>query len=302
MKGPDSSDAQGFRSNTKDREAWLECARQVFDLIWLDLAEAAMAPRIQMASKKKNTAKAKPSKLQSLKKMILGSSSSGKATAAKASKGAGKKASKGAAIPAKAASAKGTASGKKAAAATGMSKTPAKKTTAKKAAAVDKAAPGKADATPKNLLNGRASKSTEGTKSAPKRESMRAGVRMYMETGTLLLGNPDGACREMACENQSTTAGYCRAHYIKNWKKIKHKEQILREGRLNQYLDELIAKYPDKYIEAIKQDLASEKDFAKVITDLDLDESTDDFDVDQESMDNIIDTIKRDFEDEGEAF
>ena len=66
-------------------------------------------------------------------------------------------------------------------------------------------------------------------------------------------------CREIACEGLSTTAGYCRLHYIKNWRKIKRKEIILKEGKLNQYIEELVAKYPDKYIEAIRQDLATDK-------------------------------------------
>jgi hypothetical protein len=108
-------------------------------------------------------------------------------------------------------------------------------------------------------------------------------------------------CREVACEGLSTTAGYCRLHYIKNWKKIKRKEVILKEGKLNQYIEELVLKYPDKYIEAIRQDLASDKDFAKVIYDLDLDEGTDEFDPEGESMDAVIDTIKRDFDDEGDT-
>ncbi len=90
-------------------------------------------------------------------------------------------------------------------------------------------------------------------------------------------------------------------HYIKNWKKIKRKEVILKEGKLNQYIEELVAKYPDKYIEAIRQDLANDKDFSKVIYDLDLDESVDDFDVEGESIDSIVGDIKRDFDDEGDA-
>lgn len=110
-------------------------------------------------------------------------------------------------------------------------------------------------------------------------------------------------CREVACEGLATSGGYCRLHYIKNWKKIKRKEGILREKKLNQYIEELVLKYPDKYIEAIRQDLASDKDFAKVIYDLDLDESVDDFDAENaESADSLIDTIKRDFEDDGDAF
>jgi hypothetical protein len=109
-------------------------------------------------------------------------------------------------------------------------------------------------------------------------------------------------CREIACEGLATTAGYCRLHYIKNWRKIKRKEIILKEGKLNQYIEELVAKYPDKYIEAIRQDLATDKEFSKVISDLDLDESSDDFEGDGENVDALIDTIKRDFDDEGDAF
>ncbi len=101
----------------------------------------------------------------------------------------------------------------------------------------------------------------------------------------------EDACREVACESVSTTAGYCRLHYIKNWKKIKRKELILREKKLNQYIEELVAKYPDKYIEAIKQDLSDEKAFAKVIYDLELDESVDDIDVEGENEDQIIENI-----------
>lgn len=111
----------------------------------------------------------------------------------------------------------------------------------------------------------------------------------------------EAVCREVACEGLATTGGYCRLHYIKNWKKIKRKEQILSEGKLNQYIEELVVKYPDKYIEAIRQDLSSEKEFAKVIYDLDLDESVDEFDIEGETVDSLIDTIKRDFDDEGET-
>ncbi len=113
----------------------------------------------------------------------------------------------------------------------------------------------------------------------------------------------DTVCREVACEGLGTSAGYCRLHYIKNWKKIKRKEVILKEGKLNQYIEELVAKYPEKYIEAIRQDLANDKEFAKVIVDLDLEENDDDFEAEASSdADSSIDSIKRDFEDETDAF
>lgn len=132
------------------------------------------------------------------------------------------------------------------------------------------------------------------------RSAAAAGGRLAHARGAVV-DTGEAVCREVACEGLATSAGYCRLHYIKNWKKIKRKEVILKEGKLNQYIEELVAKYPDKYIEAIRQDLANDKDFAKVIYDLDLDESLDDFDVDAESSDNIIDSIKRDFDDEGDT-
>ena len=100
-------------------------------------------------------------------------------------------------------------------------------------------------------------------------------------------------CRENACENQATTKGYCRLDYIKNWKKIKRKEMILKEGKLNNYIEELVSKYPDKYIDIIRQDLSTEVSFNKVIHDLELDESIDDLDYDGDSIDSLIGSVKK---------
>jgi len=107
-------------------------------------------------------------------------------------------------------------------------------------------------------------------------------------------------CRELSCENVATTKGYCRLDYIKNWKKIKRKEMILKEGKLNQYIEELVGKYPDKYIDVIRQDLSTEVNFTKVIHDLELDESIDDLDYDGDSIDALIGGIKKEIEDFGD--
>ncbi|MGE0615646.1 MAG: hypothetical protein AB7P04_08385 [Bacteriovoracia bacterium] len=109
-------------------------------------------------------------------------------------------------------------------------------------------------------------------------------------------------CREVACEGLATSGGYCRLHYVKNWKKIKRKELILKEGKLNRYIEELVAKYPDKYIEAIRQDLAGDREFSKVVSDLELDESIEDFERDMENVDNLIDSIRRDVDDDGDIY
>ena len=119
---------------------------------------------------------------------------------------------------------------------------------------------------------------------------------------TAVRGNSPDMCREIACELVSTTAGYCRLHYIKNWKKIKRKEIILREKKLNQYIEELVAKYPDKYIEAIRADLSDQKAFDKVILDLEIDENLDDFEGDGDD-DAVVESVKSgraDFDDDGD--
>lgn len=106
-----------------------------------------------------------------------------------------------------------------------------------------------------------------------------------------------GVCREVACELIATTRSYCRLHYIKNWKRIQRKDIIMREGKLIQYIEELVSKYPDKYIEAIRADLVNEQDFAKVINDLEIDESIDEFTETSETENDeaVIENIRRDF-------
>ncbi len=121
-------------------------------------------------------------------------------------------------------------------------------------------------------------------------------------TSISMAGAGDSVCREVACEGLATTSGYCRLHYIKNWKRIKRKELILKEKKLNRFIEELVAKYPDKYIEVIRQDLTNDKDFNQVISDLDIDESPDDVEGDGENVEAIIDNIKRDFEDDDTGF
>jgi len=87
-------------------------------------------------------------------------------------------------------------------------------------------------------------------------------------------------CSERGCENPATTLGYCRYHYIVNWKSIKRKQAILEEGKLQQFIEELVDKYPAKFIENILGDLDDEKTFVSVLKELNIeaDESFDDVD------------------------
>ena len=87
-------------------------------------------------------------------------------------------------------------------------------------------------------------------------------------------------CIVKGCENPATTLGYCRYHYIENWKNIKRKQSILEEGKLQQFVEELVAKYPSSFVENILSDLEDEKSFIQVLNELNIeaDESFDDVD------------------------
>ena len=93
-------------------------------------------------------------------------------------------------------------------------------------------------------------------------------------------------CLEKGCDNLRTTQQYCRMHYIANWADIKRKREILAEGKLQEYIEELISKYPPKYIEAIVDDLTDEKDFYKVLNELNIVSDVDYEDIDFDNPDD----------------
>jgi len=153
---------------------------------------------------------------------------------------------------------------------------------------------------------------TEGTHNSasksPRTGKHTAGLRTGSSRTSLartseLLAQP--ICREPACENLVIGVGYCRLHYIKNWQRIKRKEGILNDGRLRQYIEELVSKYSEKYIEAIRHDLMTDDGFVKVITELDLHESEDEM-VDIDSSSNMdeypMEGVRADIEGRDEEF
>ena len=99
----------------------------------------------------------------------------------------------------------------------------------------------------------------------------------------------DDSCVEKGCDNIRTTQSWCRLHYLKNWKGIQRKKEILAEGKLQEYIEELISKYPPKYIEAIMGDLSDDKEFYKVLNELNITNEFDFEEEDFESADNDSD-------------
>jgi hypothetical protein len=93
-------------------------------------------------------------------------------------------------------------------------------------------------------------------------------------------------CIEKGCDNIRTTQSYCRLHYLRNWKVIQKKKEILQEGKLQEYIEELISKYPPKYIEALLSDLSDDKEFYRVLNELNI---TSDFDFEEDEFENAVD-------------
>ena len=90
--------------------------------------------------------------------------------------------------------------------------------------------------------------------------------------------NDTDECLEKNCDNPDTTLGFCRFHYIKNWSDIKKKQSILVEGKLQDFIDDIVSKYPIKYLELILNDLTDEKAFFGSLKELDIESTGDSFD------------------------
>ncbi len=80
-------------------------------------------------------------------------------------------------------------------------------------------------------------------------------------------------CRSRDCDQIGIVDGYCRYHYLLFWKKIQVRKKILADGKLERYVEELTARYPNKFLEMIRRDLRTEKDFLAAIQELEIDES-----------------------------
>ena len=93
-------------------------------------------------------------------------------------------------------------------------------------------------------------------------------------------------CIEKGCDNIRTTQSYCRLHYLRNWKTVQKKRDILKEGKLQEYIEELISKYPTKYIESLTSDLSDDKEFYRVLNELNI---TSEFDFEEDEFENAVD-------------
>lgn len=77
-------------------------------------------------------------------------------------------------------------------------------------------------------------------------------------------------CAAEGCKLSAAMGGYCRLHYLKNYRTIKATEQAKAEKRLNTFVDRLAKKYPNDYLERLKEGIESEEKFQQTVHELEL--------------------------------
>lgn len=98
-------------------------------------------------------------------------------------------------------------------------------------------------------------------------------------------------CKVKDCDQIASVEGYCRYHYLLLWKKIQVRRKILTDGKLERYVEELTSRYPDKFLEMIRRDLKTEKDFLAAIAELEIDEGAMDSEFEDETQ-SYIDEVR----------
>jgi hypothetical protein len=143
-------------------------------------------------------------------------------------------------------------------------------------------------------LTGKLVKAAKGSKEAApttvagkikKGQAVVAEILAADKEAEVILTNADGKqyCRVHDCDNEATTEGHCRYHYLALWRRNKVKAKILQGGKLDKYIEDLTAKYPDKYLEMLRKDLSSEKDFNLIVAEMDVEDSGDEAENEEEA-------------------
>jgi len=104
-------------------------------------------------------------------------------------------------------------------------------------------------------------------------------------------------CKETGCSNQQTTAGYCRLHYLKNWKRIRNEKQRKAAKNLNKYIENIVRSNPDRAVDSLKGNLRDEGTMERSMDEVFAGDSVREVMADlgyREDLDIMIDSIKID--------
>ena len=98
-------------------------------------------------------------------------------------------------------------------------------------------------------------------------------------------------CTQEECKKEATQAGFCRLHYLANWKRIRLASHIKAERRLNAYVDRLAKKYPEDYMNRLKESLEDDDKFKQAVEELEL-ENENDSETEREFLEKFERSVK----------
>lgn len=75
-------------------------------------------------------------------------------------------------------------------------------------------------------------------------------------------------CKEEDCSNQQTTAGFCRLHYLKNWKKIRTEKKKKVSKGIERYVQSVLRKDPDRASVQIRKGLREDKGLTRAVDEM----------------------------------
>jgi hypothetical protein len=99
-------------------------------------------------------------------------------------------------------------------------------------------------------------------------------------------------CAQPECKEKAQSQGFCRLHYIANWKQLKADKKDRAEKRLNAYVDRLAKKYPSDYMERIKEGLEDEEKFKASVAELDLESDEENSETEREFLEKFLRSMK----------
>ena len=95
-------------------------------------------------------------------------------------------------------------------------------------------------------------------------------------------------CAQPECKQKAQSQGFCRLHYIANWRELKAEKKGRAEKRLNAYVDRLAKKYPSDYLERIKEGLDDEEKFKASVAELDLESEEENSETEREFLEKFL--------------
>ncbi len=103
-------------------------------------------------------------------------------------------------------------------------------------------------------------------------------------------------CAADGCKLTAAMGGYCRLHYLKNYRDIKATVQAKAEKRLNTFVDRLAKKYPNDYLERLKEGIESEEKFKQTVDELDIEQNEEQKETEREYLERFTNKLKIDEE------